>query len=230
MNQTSVEGSILQMVNHGLSTGALFLLVGVVYERRHTRQISEYGGLSKVMPVYATIFMIMTMSSIGLPTLNGFIGEFLILLGAFHVWPWLTAVGATGVILSAVYMLWMFQRVNYGPMTNAKNRGLRDLSLREWVVIAPICAMAIVMGVVPGAFLRPMEPAVRKTVQAIVGAQVPANTAARPPAPAHRASGSERGLATGAQLGGVVSTGAEMREGASRESGGNAPGSMWRTR
>jgi NADH-quinone oxidoreductase subunit M len=125
-------------------------------------------------------FLLITLASVALPGTNGFVGEFLVLIGAFkgQFSPnarYFTAVAATGVILSAVYMLWMFQRVNYGPMTNAKNRGLRDLSVREWAVIAPICAMAIVMGVVPGAFLRPMEPAVRKTVQ---------TTDARPAAPA----------------------------------------------
>jgi NADH-quinone oxidoreductase subunit M len=132
---------------------------------------------------------------VALPGTNGFIGEFLILVGAFKGEfsaanaQYYTAVAATGVILSAVYMLWMFQRVNYGPMTNAKNRGLRDLSPREWVVIAPICAMAVVMGVVPGVFLRPMEPAVRKAVQMVVPSRATANTdAAVTPPPDRTAS------------------------------------------
>jgi NADH-quinone oxidoreductase subunit M len=168
------------MLNHGISTGGLFLVVGMLSDRRHTRLISEFGGLKKVVPHLVAAFFIVTLSSIGLPGLNGFVGEFLILLGAFgssslggaHVY---TAVATTGVILSAVYMLWMFQRVNYGPITNPKNAGLRDLSAREWAVIVPIIAMAILMGVMPGLFLRPMEASVRKTVQHIVGANVQMN-------------------------------------------------------
>src|ERR1041384_988251 len=112
--------------------------------------------------------------------MNGFVGEFLILIGAFQWHPQLTVFAASGVILSAVYMLWMFQRVNYGPVTNPKNRGLRDLSLREWLVIGPVCAMAIFMGVMPGVFLKPMEPAVKRTVESIVGSGRPANALAQP--------------------------------------------------
>ena len=126
-----LEGSIVQMINHGLSTGALFLIVGMIYERRHTRLIAEFGGLSKVMPVFAVFFMIFTLSSVGLPGLNGFIGEFLILLGSFKVFPWYTVFAASGVIFAAVYMLWMFQRVMFGEVTNPKNKALKDLSLRE---------------------------------------------------------------------------------------------------
>jgi NADH-quinone oxidoreductase subunit M len=184
LNPVGITGSIVQQLNHGISTGALFLIVGIVYERRHTREISEYGGLSKVMPVYAAVFLIMTMSSIGLPTLNGFVGEFLILLGSFagfflHAKIY-TAVAATGVILSAVYMLWMFQRVNYGVVTNPKNRSLRDLSTREWFVIGPVCAMAIFMGVFPGVFLKPMEPSVRRVVEHTRGS-MPMNASDRGP-------------------------------------------------
>jgi NADH-quinone oxidoreductase subunit M len=151
-------------------------------DRRHTRQIAEYGGLKAVMPQLVAAFLLVTLASVALPGMNGFVGEFLILLGAFgssslegaRIY---TAVAATGVILSAVYMLWMFQRVNYGPLTNEKNRGLRDLSVREWLVIGPVCAMAVVMGVVPGVFLRPMEPAVRRTVERIVPGAGPVNAA-----------------------------------------------------
>jgi NADH-quinone oxidoreductase subunit M len=185
LNVTGVQGSVYQMLAHGVSTGGLFLIVGMLSERRHTRQIAEFGGLKAVMPRLVAAFLLITLASVALPGTNGFVGEFLVLVGAFKGEfsanaRYFTAVAATGVILSAVYMLWMFQRVNYGPMTNDKNRGLRDLSVRERVVIVPIVAMAIVMGVVPGLFLRPMEPAVRKTVQAIVGTQLPANTEARP--------------------------------------------------
>jgi NADH-quinone oxidoreductase subunit M len=186
LNVNGVQGSVYQMLAHGVSTGGLFLIVGMLSERRHTRAIAEFGGLKAVMPRLVAAFLLITLASVALPGTNGFVGEFLVLVGAFKGGfspnaRYFTAVAATGVILSAVYMLWMFQRVNYGPMTNAKNRGLRDLSPREWVVIAPICAMAVLMGVVPGLFLRPMEPAVRKTVQAIVGAQSPSNTRALPP-------------------------------------------------
>jgi NADH-quinone oxidoreductase subunit M len=178
-----VQGAVYQMLAHGVSTGALFLLVGMIYERRHTRLIAEFGGLANRMPVYAGIFLFVTLSSIGLPGLNGFVGEFLVLLGTFGVRPWYAVFAATGVILSAVYMLWMFQRVNYGPVTNPKNRGLRDLSVREWLVIGPVCAMAIFMGVFPGVFLKPMEPAVRRTVESVVGSGRPANTKVDPAPP-----------------------------------------------
>ncbi len=185
LNVNGVQGAVYQMLAHGVSTGGLFLIVGMLSDRRHTRLIAEFGGLKAVAPRLVAAFLLITLASIGLPGTNGFVGEFLILIGAFKGQfspdaQYYTAVAATGVILSAVYMLWMFQRVNYGPLTNPKNRGLRDLSPRELVVIVPICAMAIFMGVVPGVFLRPMEPAVRKTVQAVVGLRVPANTEAAP--------------------------------------------------
>jgi len=149
-------------------------------DRRHTRLIREFGGLKGVVPRLSAAFLIMTLASIGLPSLNGFIGEFLIMLGAFRWDPRFVVGAGLGVILSAVYMLWMFQRVNYGPQVNPKNRGLRDLSPREWVVIAPICVLAIVMGVVPSLFLRPMEPAVKKNVQSVVGSQTSGNAKAAP--------------------------------------------------
>src|ERR671928_1433248 len=147
MNMQGVQGAVYQMLNHGVSTGGLFLIVGMLSDRRHTRLISEFGGLKKVMPHLVAAFLLITLSSIGLPGLNGFVGEFLILLGAFRWSPTLAALAATGVVLSATYMLWMFQRVNYGPVTNEKNAGLRDLGPREWVVVAPIVAAAVLMGV-----------------------------------------------------------------------------------
>ena len=188
LNVYGVQGAVYQMLAHGVSTGGLFLIVGMLSDRRHTRLISEYGGLKAVAPKLVAAFLLVTLASVALPGMNGFIGEFLILIGAFrgafdpsraHIY---TAVAATGVILSAVYMLWMFQRVNYGPVTNAKNRGLRDLSVREWIVIAPICGIAIFMGVFPQLFLRPMEPSVRKTIQQVIGA--PAANTQQNPAPA----------------------------------------------
>jgi NADH-quinone oxidoreductase subunit M len=162
MNTQGVSGAVYQMLSHGVSTGGLFLIVGMLSDRRHTRQIAEYGGLKNVTPHLVAAFLILTLASIGLPGLNGFVGEFLILLGAFRWDPRLAAFAATGVILSATYMLWMFQRVNYGPVTNEKNAHLADLRPREWVVIVPIIAVAVLMGVLPNLFLRPIEPSVER--------------------------------------------------------------------
>jgi NADH-quinone oxidoreductase subunit M len=186
LNINGVQGAVYQMLAHGISTGGLFLIVGMLSDRRHTRQIAEFGGLKAVMPRLVAAFLLVTLASVALPGMNGFVGEFLILLGAFGSTALdgarvFTAVAATGVILSAVYMLWMFQRVNYGPVTNDRNRGLRDLSVREWLVIGPVCAVAIGMGVVPNLFLRPMEPAVRRTLSEIVAVSVPVNAQATAP-------------------------------------------------
>jgi NADH-quinone oxidoreductase subunit M len=159
-----ISGGILQMLNHGFSTGALFLIVGMLYERRHTRMIEEFGGLSKVMPIYATFFMIVTLSSIGLPGLNGFVGEFLILLGTFQVNVTYAVFATTGVILSAVYMLWMFQRVMFGEVTKEENKRLKDLSLREVIVLIPIIIFIIQIGVYPKPFLSRMEPTVKNLI------------------------------------------------------------------
>jgi NADH-quinone oxidoreductase subunit M len=167
MNLQGVQGAVFQMVSHGVSTGGLFLLVGMLSDRRHTRLIAEFGGLKRVTPRLVAVFLIITLSSIGVPGLNGFVGEFLILLGAFSWDPRLTAVAATGVILSATYMLWMFQRVNYGAVTNQKNAGLADLGTREWAVIVPIVALVVLMGVLPTIFLRPMEASVERLVSRV---------------------------------------------------------------
>jgi NADH-quinone oxidoreductase subunit M len=169
MNVNGVQGAVYQMLAHGVSTGGLFLMVGMLSERRHTKLIAEYGGLKAVTPKLVAMFLLITLASIALPGMNGFVGEFLILIGSFRTFPGFTAVAASGVILSAVYMLWMFQRVNFGPVTNPKNKGLRDLSPREWAVIVPIVAMCIGMGVAPGFFLKPMEPAVTRVVQQVRG-------------------------------------------------------------
>jgi NADH-quinone oxidoreductase subunit M len=193
LNTQAVEGAILGMINHGISTGALFLLVGVIYERRHTRLISEYGGLTRVMPVYTTIFMIVTLSSIGLPPLNGFVHEFLILVGAFQANVWWGVLAATGVVLGAIYMLWMFQRVFFGEVTNEKNQGLKDLTPREVLVFLPLLVMIFWMGVYSKPFTSRMEPAVTKFVtemtavrQAMNAADEPVKVASdiTPPAPA----------------------------------------------
>jgi NADH-quinone oxidoreductase subunit M len=164
MNVQGVQGAVYQMLNHGISTGGLFLIVGMLSDRRHTRLISEYGGLKSVAPRLVAVFLLVTLSSIGLPGMNGFVGEFLILLGAFRWDPRFATLAATGVILSAAYMLWMFQRVNYGPVTNEKNAALPDLQPREWLVIAPIVAAAILMGVLPNLFLKPIEPSVLRVL------------------------------------------------------------------
>jgi NADH-quinone oxidoreductase subunit M len=164
LNGPGLNGSILQMINHGVSTGALFLLVGIIYERRHNRMIAEYGGLAKVMPLYAMFFMIITMSSIGLPTLNGFIGEFTILIGAFmHSWWW-AVLAATGIVLGAGYMLWMYQRVFFGELSNEKNKNLKDLNLREQWTLIPLIVIAFWIGLYPKPFFNMMAPTVNRLV------------------------------------------------------------------
>ena len=164
MNIQSVQGAVYQMLAHGVSTGALFLIVGMLSDRRHTRLIAEFGGLKKVLPRLSSAFLIVTLASIGLPGLNGFVGELLILVGTFRWDPRLASVAACGVLLSAIYMLWMFQRVNYGPVTNEHNATLPDLSTRERFTLWPAVAVAIAMGVFPMVFLQPMEPAVARLV------------------------------------------------------------------
>jgi NADH-quinone oxidoreductase subunit M len=162
--EMGMQGALYQMLNHGVSTGALFLLVGFIYERRHTRAISEFGGLANVMPIYATIFVITAMSSVGLPFLNGFVGEFLTMVGMWTStvlpirnganWNYIaTMLAGTGVIFAAVYLLWMIQRVFFGKVTNAKNKVLNDLSWREIGLIAPLVVLMVVMGVYPRPFL-----------------------------------------------------------------------------
>jgi len=164
LNPVGITGSIIQQLNHGISTGALFLLVGVVYERRHTREISEYGGLSKVMPVYAAVFLLMTMSSIGLPTLNGFIGELLILQGVFVASKVWAAVAASGIVLGAAYMLSLYQRTMFGKVENAKNEGLADLSFREFATFAPLIVLAVWIGLYPAPFLTRVETSVQRVI------------------------------------------------------------------
>ena len=164
LNSSGLTGSILQMVNHGISTGALFLLVGVIYERRHTRELSEFGGLAKVMPNYALVFVIVTMSSVGLPATNGFVGEFMILAGTFmseHLGrngPIAATIAATGVILAAVYMLHAVLKMFWGPLTNPENEGLADLSRREWIALAPLVVLIFYIGLFPSRMLDDMRP------------------------------------------------------------------------
>jgi NADH-quinone oxidoreductase subunit M len=167
LTSQGVSGSILQMVNHGLSTGALFLLVGMIYERRHTRLISDFGGLAHVMPVFAAIFLIVTLASIGLPGTNGFVGEFLILLGTFKTNVTYAVIGTTGIILAAVYMLWMVQRVFYGTVDNEEIRKLGDINLREKLLAIPLVIMIFWIGIYPQTFLSKIEPSVQHLIRTV---------------------------------------------------------------
>ncbi|MEO7134051.1 MAG: NADH-quinone oxidoreductase subunit M [Vicinamibacterales bacterium] len=171
INVQGLQGASYQMLAHGVSTGALFCMVGMLSDRRHTRLISEFGGLKAGMPRFTAVFLIITLASIGLPGMNGFIGEFLIMLGAFKWDPRFVVIAALGVILSAVYMLWMVQRVFYGKVTNDHNQGLPDLSFREWAIVGPLAAAAIGMGVAPNVFLKPMEPAIQRIVDHVQARQ-----------------------------------------------------------
>jgi len=167
--EMGMQGALYQMLNHGVSTGALFLFVGFIYERRHTRQISEFGGLSTPMPWFSTLFVIASLSSIGLPFLNGFVGEFLIMIGTWtslavgHPWIWIaTMLAGTGVIWAAVYMLWMLQRVVFGKVTNPENAKLRDLNARELGLLVPLLALMLFMGVYPRVFLDRSQASVEQ--------------------------------------------------------------------
>lgn len=165
LNEQGVTGGMLQMINHGISTGALFLIVGFIYERRHTRLISDFGGLAKQMPIFTVIFMIVTLSSIAVPGTNGFTGEFLILIGAYESsLRWYTIVATSGVILAAVYMLWMFQRVMFGELENPKNQKLEDLNAREIAIMVPLIVLIFVIGVYPNPFIEKMTPSIKKVI------------------------------------------------------------------
>jgi len=166
-----VTGAVYQMLNHGVATGALFLLVGMLYERRHSREIADYGGLAKVVPAFAAIWLVVTLASIGLPGTNGFVGEFLILTGSYvskipggKIWA---ALAATGVILGAVYMLWLYQRMWQGKVVHEENRTLRDLTVREWLIVGPLVALIFVMGLFPSPFLGLAKPSVERWVQTL---------------------------------------------------------------
>jgi NADH-quinone oxidoreductase subunit M len=160
------------MVNHGLSTGALFLLIGMMYDRRHTRLIADYGGLWQQTPVFAVFFLIVMFSSIGLPGLNGFVGEFLILLGAFETQRVFAVLAALGVILGAVYMLWLYQRMIFGDITHEANRRLTDLSGREMALLVPIVVLIFWIGIYPGTFLRQTDAASAHLFEQMRGKQV----------------------------------------------------------
>jgi NADH-quinone oxidoreductase subunit M len=171
MTTTGIVGAVYQMLNHGISTGALFLLVGMLYDRRHTFLIDEFGGLKTVMPWFSAVFLLVCLSSIAVPGFNGFVGEFLILLGAWRA-PFipgraLVAVASIGVILAAAYILWMVQRVLYGEVTRPANAGLRDLSAREALVLTPLVVLALFMGIASPIFTRTIEPAADALVRQV---------------------------------------------------------------
>jgi NADH-quinone oxidoreductase subunit M len=170
-NTIGIQGGIIQMVNHGLSTGALFLIVGMLYERRHTRMISEFGGLSKSMPIFATVFMIAALSSLGLPGLNGFVGEFNILLGSFisifYDNKVFAVIAGTGVIFAAAYILWWFKRTMFGSISKEENRNIKDLSVREIFYIVPVLILIIWIGVYPMTFMSKTEATVNRMTDKI---------------------------------------------------------------
>jgi NADH-quinone oxidoreductase subunit M len=180
-------GAVIQMINHGLSTGALFLMVGMIYERRHTRLIAEFGGLWGVIPAFSALFLIVCLSSLGLPGLNGFVGEFLILVGAFTVDKWLGAIANTGIILAAVYLLWMYQRVALGEIRHEANRRLADLTSREWAVLVPVLLLIVWIGVYP----KPFTSKTEVSVQALI-AQVESKASVARNKTAPRVAGVER--------------------------------------
>jgi len=172
--EQGMQGALYQMLNHGVSTGALFLFVGMIYERRHTRMISDFGGLARPMPWFSALFVIASLSSIGLPFLNGFVGEFLIMLGAWTsqavTHPWIvTMLAGTGVIWAAVYMLWMLQRVVFGTKTSEANRKLTDMNLREAMLMLPLLVLMFFMGVYPAPFLNRSRDAIEAARQRIAG-------------------------------------------------------------
>jgi NADH-quinone oxidoreductase subunit M len=175
-NMSGIEGAIYQMCNHGVSTGALFILVGLLYDRRHTRLIKEFGGLATTIPVFSTFFLIVALSSLGLPMLNGFVGEFLIIVGAFGRSHTYGALAAVGVVLAAVYLLWMVQRVFYGEVTNEKNR-VPDCTLREKIILVTVVAVILGMGIYPQMFLRKLDMTVTQIIQRVE----PGNLASRTP-------------------------------------------------
>jgi NADH-quinone oxidoreductase subunit M len=163
----SVQGALMVMISHGISTGALFLLIGMIYERRHTRMIEDYGGIARVVPIFSLILTVVALSSIGLPGLNGFVGEFLVLLGSFAAYPWATGLATTGVIFAAAYLLWALQRMIFNRLDNPENEGLTDLTRRELVVMLPLIVGIVWLGLFPGPVLRRMEPATQRFVEAV---------------------------------------------------------------
>jgi NADH-quinone oxidoreductase subunit M len=159
LTQAGIDGAVYQMLNHGVSTGALFMLLGIIYDRRHTYELREFSGLATPMPVFATLFLLVTLSSVGLPLMNGFVGEFLVLSGAFQANHWYGILATTGVIWSACYLLWLYQRVFYGETRTAANAGMPDANLRERITLWPFAVLAIVMGVASPYWMKSIDPA-----------------------------------------------------------------------
>src|SRR5581483_75085 len=180
LDPQGMEGALYQMLNHGVSTGALFLLVGMIYLRRHTREISEFGGLWHSVPIFAGVFMVVMLSSIGLPGLNGFVGEFLILLGTYLSQSLAAALGVLGLILGALYMLYAYERVMFGPIKKAVNATIRDLGAREIAVLAPLIALMLFMGLYPRPLLSRMEPSVNAVLGRVRVAQARLERERRP--------------------------------------------------
>jgi NADH-quinone oxidoreductase subunit M len=167
LTREGMQGAMMVMIGHGLSTGALFLLIGMIYERRHTRMIDAYGGIAKAVPIFATLLTIVALSSIGLPGTNGFISEFLVMVGSFKTYPMLTTVSAIGVILAAAYLLWALQRIIYNPLDKPENAGLLDLNWREIGLLVPLIACIIWLGVYPAPVLRRMEASTTRLVRQV---------------------------------------------------------------
>jgi NADH-quinone oxidoreductase subunit M len=159
-----VQGALMVMINHGISTGALFLLIGMIYERRHTRMLDAYGGIARVVPMFAALLTLVSLSSIGLPGTNGFIGEFLVLIGSFKTQPWFAFFAATGVIFAAAYLLWAIQRILFNRLDKPENEHISDLNRRELAVMAVLVAMIVWIGIYPAPILKRMEPSARKFV------------------------------------------------------------------
>jgi NADH-quinone oxidoreductase subunit M len=178
LNEAGLAGSVIQQLNHGISTGMLFLIVGVIYERRHTRMIAEYGGLAHVMPNYAIVFAFAMLSSAGLPLLNGFVGEFTILQGAFQANRWWAALAVPGVVFGAAYLLWLYQRTMLGEVKNEKNKGLPDLNWREWAVFVPLMIWALSIGVYPKPYFDILEKPVAQIVHRVHQTSTPVAQAA----------------------------------------------------
>jgi NADH-quinone oxidoreductase subunit M len=177
----SLQGALMVMIGHGFSTGALFFLVGMLYERRHTREIAAYGGIAKVVPVFSLVFTVVALSSIGLPGLNGFIGEFLVLLGSFRVHPWAAGIATTGVVFAAAYLLWALQRIIFNRLDKAENESLTDLTRRELLVMLPLLAGIVWLGLYPAPVLRRIEPAAMEYVRMVRGDYDAMRLSARPP-------------------------------------------------
>jgi NADH-quinone oxidoreductase subunit M len=175
----STQGALMVMINHGISTGALFFLVGMIYERRHSRMVADFGGIARVVPVYAAVLTVVSLSSVGLPGTNGFVGEFLVLLGTFRSHPVAAAIAASGVVFAAAYLLWALQRVIYYALDKKENQSLTDLVPREYGVLVPLIVMIFWLGLAPGPVLRRMEPSARSFIEMMHGRAAPTVAEAR---------------------------------------------------